>query len=113
MVVRHGVGSVEIAISKISEQSAVKGVRAGLGLHHDLQARRTSHGGIEPVGNDLVLVDCASSLNIGWPNDVLAEFCVTCWPSTLICILPLSVAPKGEFCTSLLVMPGTIIANCK
>ena len=51
------------------------------------------------ASNRLVMIwnwSMASWLYCGSPKLSPAEFCVTCWPSTLICSLPPSVVPSGE-----------------
>ena len=61
-------------------------VGAGLGLHIHLHARGTAR----VASKRLVMIwnwSMASWLYCGSPKESAAEFCVTCWPSTLICSL--------------------------
>ena len=51
------IAGIELAVAEIAVQRAVKLVAARLGLHIHLNARRPSQRGVEPVGDDLELVD--------------------------------------------------------
>jgi len=55
--VGHGIGSVECVIPEIPVQRAMKLVRAGLGLHVDFDTRGAPECRIEPVRDDLELID--------------------------------------------------------
>ena len=111
-LVCYRIGGVEHIVSEVSIKSAMKLVASRLRLNVYLHSRGPALRRIEPVCDDLELIDGIMAV-LRLPERVCGRILSRLLASTLIWIFPLSVAPSGEFVTSLLVIPDTSMTNCR